>query len=354
MIKVLQIGPDPYKSKGGMASVIKGIVCDDELKDKYDIDYFGSYIDSNVFLRMMYSWSKLLLFFFCKKKYDIYHIHMASYRSAFRKRMYCILAKKRGRVIVHIHGGEFVDFFEHLNNRKRRKIQVVLKNADQVITLSESWKEKICNSIGICNCSVVPNGIDVNYYSRGISTTINKNNVICLSKVCKEKGIYDLVDAIEEVAKYNDKVKCIIAGVGEIDKVNDLIEKKGLENNIKLVGWVDGKTKMYYLAKSSILILPSYHEALPMCVLEGMASGKAIVATRVGAIPEIVKEEINGLLVEPGDVSSLAKTIIRLMSNTETLEKYKNANIKKMACVYSEDITHRKLSTVYEMIIENN
>lgn len=55
------------------------------------------------------------------------------------------------------------------------------------------------------------------------------------------------------------------------------------------------------LKKSATLVLPSYHEGLPMSVLEGMASGKAIISTTVGAIPEVIKEQ-NGILVQPGDV----------------------------------------------------
>lgn len=66
------------------------------------------------------------------------------------------------------------------------------------------------------------------------------------------------------------------------------------------------------LRKSSVLVLPSYNEGLPMAILEGMACGKAIISTTVGAIPEVVKKE-NGILVQPGDVTALANVTLAAM-----------------------------------------
>ena len=105
-----------------------------------------------------------------------------------------------------------------------------------------------------------------------------------------------------------------------------IVEEKKLENNIIIVGWADFDKKLELLKKSSVLVLPSYNEGLPMAILEGMACGKAIISTTVGAIPEVVKEE-NGILIEPGDIKKLSEALIGYCMNQEIVERTGKNNI---------------------------
>ena len=76
-------------------------------------------------------------------------------------------------------------------------------------------------------------------------------------------------------------------------------------------------------------MLPSYNEGLPMSVLEGMASGKAIISTNVGAIPEVIQED-NGILIQPGDIHALADALMKCSSDINMLSHMSAANIKKL------------------------
>ena len=104
-MRVLEIGPSSTGSKGGMATVIQGISESKELNKIHDIDLFDSYIDGNIFTRIIFSIYSYFKFYTVYKKYDLFHIHMASYGSSFRKMYYIkLLKKKNKKVIVHIHG----------------------------------------------------------------------------------------------------------------------------------------------------------------------------------------------------------------------------------------------------------
>ena len=127
------------------------------------------------------------------------------------------------------------------------------------------------------------------------------------------KGVYDLIQAAEKIVGKNSKVKFILCGDGEIQKVRELIEKKGLSKNFEVPGWIEDKEK--YLKKADIFVLPTYHEGLPNAILEAMAAGLPVISTPVGGIPEAVQEGKNGFLINPGEVSRLQEKMLLLMGN---------------------------------------
>lgn len=113
MVKVLVVGPSPTRSKGGMATVIEEIAKDKMLNTKFDIDIYESYVDGNKLRVLLFSMFSFIKFYFTKRNYDVYHIHAASYGSTFRKGWYVHAAKKWGKkVILHIHGAEYMLFYE--------------------------------------------------------------------------------------------------------------------------------------------------------------------------------------------------------------------------------------------------
>ena len=330
-MRVLVIGPSPKKSKGGMATVITEIKDDKELCQKYNIDIFESYIDGGLMIRTLYSIYAFLLFCLTRKGYDIYHIHMASRGSTFRKGLYVHMAKKWGKkVIAHIHGAQYMEFYSEQSSKKQKRVIDILQSADMVIALSDDWKEKFEKTFGLTNCVSLPNGVDTAEFANAVcDLEKNRNIFVFLGRLGERKGAYDLVNAVEIAVKQNKNLKLFMAGDGEIEKIKSMISQKKLGNNIEVVGWIDAKGKKELLKKAATVVLPSYNEGLPMSVLEGMASGKAIISTNVGAIPEVVKEE-NGILIQPGDVQALADALVSCSTDIEMIKHMSSANIKKI------------------------
>lgn len=345
-MKILVIGPSPTRSKGGMATVIEEIAKDKKLNEKFDIDIYESYVDGNKLKVLLFSIVSFIRFYFTKRNYDIYHIHAASYGSTFRKGWYVHAAKKWGKkVILHIHGAEYMIFYEKSN--KKEKIRLILNTADKVIALSEEWKRKFEQTFGLTNCVVLENGIDMARLKSAITNCQeHPHTFVSLGRLGERKGTYDLITAIEQVKIEVPDIKCYLAGDGEIEKCKELIKTKKLENNIIVVGWADFDKKLELLQNSSVLVLPSYNEGLPMAILEGMACGKAIISTTVGAIPEVVKEE-NGILIQPGDTGMLSEALIKYCMNQETVEKIGENNIMLIHTKYSMGAMHQKLAQYY-------
>lgn len=350
-MRILVIGPSPTRSKGGMATVISEIAGDQDLRRKYNIDIYESYIDGDLMTRIIYSIFAFFMFCLTKRHYDIYHIHMASRGSTFRKGYYARMAKKWGKkVIVHIHGAQYMEFFSELSSPKKKKVIKILKSADMVIALSESWKEKFEKEFGLTNCVSLPNGISTDEFIDTIcSMEENRNSFLFMGRLGERKGAYDLLNAVEIAVKRNPNIKLFMAGDGEIDKVKALIAEKNLENNIEVMGWVDFAGKLELLKKCATVILPSYNEGLPMSILEGMAAGKAIISTTVGAIPEVVTTE-NGILLQPGDVIAIANALVACASDPALLAAMGEKNIQKINDKFSMKSMHEKLAHYYERV----
>lgn len=354
-MRVLVVGPSPDKSKGGMATVIKEIRDDAKLNENVDIEIYSSYVDGNKIKVALYSIFSYIRFAFTKRGYDVYHIHAASFGSTFRKGYYLRKIKKWGKkVILHIHGAKYMEFYEGLSNKKKSTVKKILNSADMVIALSETWKQKFDSTFGLNNCVALENGIDMDKLAPAITELKSHQKAfLMLGRLGQRKGVYDLIEAINIVKSSVPNIKLYLAGDGEIEKVSDIIKNKGLQNNIEVVGWADDDKKIKLLSKVSTVILPSYNEGLPMAVLEGMACGKAIISTTVGAIPEVVHKE-NGFLVSPGDVDALASAMIICANDAEIVKSMGLNNLDKIKKSFSMEYMHKKLNELYVKVYDES
>lgn len=349
-MKVLVLGPSAKKSKGGMSTVIGEMKDDKNLCEEFNMDFYESYIDGNKLKVLCFSLYSYLRFCFTgmAKKYDIYHIHAASYGSTFRKLLYIKNIKKYNKkIIFHIHGAEYMKFFEGLSEKNKKKVIDMLNSMDVVVALSDDWKEKFEKTFGISNCVVIENGINMERLAPAISDIAeHRHTMVALGRLGKRKGTYDLINAIELVVKDIPDLKVYLAGDGEIEEVKRVVQQKKIVENVKIIGWIGFEKKLDILRKSVVLLLPSYNEGLPMAILEGMACGKGIISTTVGAIPEVINEK-NGILINAGDIKGLAYAIIKLSQDDIMLKNMSKNNIKKIEDIYSVNIMHKKIRNVY-------
>lgn len=352
-MKILIVGPSPTRSKGGMATVIEEIVNDEKLNKQYDIDVYESYIDGNIFVRIFYSFFAFIKFCLTKKNYDLYHVHVASRGSTFRKGLYIDVIKKwKKKVILHIHGAQYLSFFDSISVHKQKRVIEILKNADLVIALSEYWKSAFEEKFNLTNCRVLENGIDMTRLAPAIQDSrLHQEAFLALGRIGQRKGTYDLIRAVEVARKTVPNIKCYLAGDGDIDKARNLIKSKHLEDNIQVVGWANFEKKLELLKAVSTVVLPSYDEGLPMSILEGMACGKTIISTPVGAIPEVVTKE-NGILVPVGNVKALSEAMIRCCVDEAMMNNVSKENIEKIKNNYSMECMHKKLLAFYHDLEE--
>lgn len=174
--------------------------------------------------------------------------------------------------------------------------------------------------------------------------------VIMVSRMLRDKGVEEFVQAAQLVKKTNNEVDFLL--VGEADEGNPTsISHNQLENWNKdgIVKWLGARTDIAKLLTSShIACLPSYREGLPKSLIEAAAAGRPIVTTDVPGCREVVTEEVNGFLVPPQDSKSLATAINKLLADPSLREKMGITNRLKAELEFANEIIIQQTHAVYD------
>lgn len=236
------------------------------------------------------------------------------------------------KIIYTIHG--FV-FNEPLPTWKKmvylRAEKFSAKYKDRLICVSEFDRQTgIKNQIGNENKLVtINNGITKLDFlpkdeaRKRLGLPLDKIIIGTIANFYPTKGLTYLIPAAKIiVARYPNTFFRII-GFGQLkNRLNDEVKKLGLENQL-LIDRIDTSDGGYkYLLAFDIYALPSIKEGFPFAILEAMRAGLPIVATEVGGVPEMIKNEVNGLIVKPADPAALAKAIINLLENKNLATKF--------------------------------
>jgi glycosyltransferase involved in cell wall biosynthesis len=254
---------------------------------------------------------------------DLVHAHMTTRGSVLRKGILCSLAWLIGLpVVVHMHGADFFEFYEARPVAQRRLIGWALRRARHVVVLGESWRRFLIDRVGLDagRVSVVLNGVAAPP-KRPARRHEGPTRILFLGRIGDRKGVPELLQALALPALQALDWQATIAGDGEVGRLTGMALALDLGDRVSLPGWVGRDAAQALLAEADILVLPSHHEALPIAVIEALAHGVAVVATPVGAVPEILTHERDALLVQPGDVAALAQAMGRLIEEPALRER---------------------------------
>ncbi|MBU1933605.1 MAG: glycosyltransferase [Candidatus Omnitrophica bacterium] len=355
--RVLMMGPR-FDVKGGVSSFARYCI-ESELSVKFDLGYIPTTIDGNIILKSFYFIRCLTLYLIrlvWERHIRIVHIYTSSRGSFYRKAIILLMAKVfRKRTIFHIEAGSFDVFYDTGHSLRRFSVRRILDLSDSIVVLSNTWLSEMSRMTSNRNIKVIPNSVDTLLLKRmALKRDSSLMNVLTLGRLGWRKGTYDILDTIPLVIKELPEAKFYLAGDGDLGGVKRICEKKGIDKNVVISGWLRGEKLLKALENASIFLLPSYHEGLPVAIVEAMASGLPIVSTRVGGIPEAVKENVNGLLIEPGQKEKLARNIITLLKDKELREKMGRNNIKRMETDFSIKRIIEKLSSEYEFLLKDD
>ncbi|MCK4825792.1 glycosyltransferase, partial [bacterium] len=204
-----------------------------------------------------------------------------------------------------------------------RSMSVVDK---KILSVSEAVKEKMVREAFFSRdrIRVLHSGVDLSRFTNCQSGKIRRE--LCLSdkaivigivaRLSEEKGIGSLLETMPDVLKRYPNLHLLIAGDGPIkSELQDLSIRIGLEQNVIFLGYRNDIAE--FMTDLDLLVMPSLTEGFPLTLLEGMAAGLPIVATRVGGIPEIITDGREGILVPPREPDALAKAIIIVLRGKE-------------------------------------
>lgn len=309
-------------ARGGMTTVVESYK-KDGFFDSQNIRLISTHSDGSrykeiwVFLKAFISLFYQLLF----KSVVLVHIHSASKGSFWRKSLFSILALTfKKPVIFHLHGASMEYFYSSLPMIFQKYVRWVLERVTCVIVLSQSWKVYIAKIAPNSNIEVVNNYVTLPELGGKIDICESQNKkvtILFLGIVGKRKGVYDIIDAVTQIAQTNRNFEVLIGGNGEVDKARKEAKRKKIDDIIHFLGWVNAEKKEVLLSQADIYILPSYNEGLPMSLLEAMSWAVPVISTSVGGIPELIRNDTDGLVIEPGDIDGLSGSLLKLMLSKE-------------------------------------
>lgn len=178
--------------------------------------------------------------------------------------------------------------------------------------------------------------------------------VVTAGRFVWAKGFDDLVNAFHILAKKIPNVYCLIAGDGKLYKdVKSKIEAVGLQERVILLGHISREDVLSLINASDIFVMSSRTEGTPMVLLEAASLNKPILATNVGGIPELFKNEEECLLVSPGDPKALASNMERLLIDRKLSDRLANAANIKVKRDFSISSQVRETMSVYNLALSN-
>ncbi len=229
-------------------------------------------------------------------------------------------------------------------------LKLTLTKAKFVDTNSVYLKKLTLKTFPGLKITVIPNGVDAKIFFPAKKLP-SKPVILSSSRLGQRKGVEYLVKAMPIVLKSLPEAQLILAGEGvEKESLKRLTNELGLDKQVKFLGQVEHRKLPEIYRKSSLFVLPSLSESLSNSLLEALACGLPVVATKVGGNPELVTKQ-NGILVPPADSQVLAWAIIKLLQNQKLKDKMSQANLNE-AQKYSWQKTAREYLALYEKMVK--
>lgn len=254
---------------------------------------------------------------------DVVHTH--DFTSLFLFSLASRLGALPARLVVSLHGGHV-----RLSPGKQALHSALLRRCDVAIGVSQRQVERLRAQLGTRASLIhIPYGVepmpmhpstDDREAACAPSPLSDGPVVVMAARFEKPKDQDSLVCAMRQIAEAFTSVECILAGSGRrLRTIQALVAEQGLDRNVR---FVVGTTEVgAIISQADVCVLSSFHEGLPICILEYMAAHKPVVASDVGGVCEMVRNEKEGFLVEPGDPDALADRIAFLLRDPATAKQ---------------------------------
>ncbi len=351
-IKVLMAGPD-REVHGGISAVVNELYSAG-LDEKVELKYIGTMKEGSKLKKLFVAAFAYARFLKELPWCDVAHVHFSSDASFFRKAYFIRAAHRKGKkIVLHQHGGDFKTFYgQEISEKKKKFVRDILSMGDVMLVLTSGWKDYFSKLTDAERIVVFPNGIKISGKDQNVGVSEMEkdyNSVLFLGRICKDKGIDELLDAMKEIHMANKDAHLYIGGIYE----EEIYRKKIEECNgfVTYLGWIKDKEKDNYLNKCGILVLPSYYEGFPVSIIEAMYAGSAVVASNVGGIPEIIQDGVDGTLISPKDSAALRDAILKLMNDNELAKSYGLNGKQKVLKNYSVEKNIERLTEIYNKLM---
>jgi len=352
----------PVEVACGISSAVRAVV-GSSLRDHYDIDListfraqsnrtlpgriaFGLWLTVKTAVRMIHSDAVLA------------DIHAVSDRSLLSHAAIMFGARLAGRpAILRIHGGDFDRVFEKASGLHRLLIRFILRSATRVVLLSDSWRARVKAIEPRAVLDVIPNGVDCSLFEPSAQRPPRQcKTILFLANFCERKGHFEALAAIARLARHYPQAVLRLGGEDRDPGTRKLLEQEaarlGISHAVQFLGIVSGDTKLQALRDADVLILPSHTENMPVSIIEGMAAALPVVATAVGAVPEMIKDGQTGFVVRPRDANALAERLEQLFREPELARSLGRNGQSHARATWDSGVIATRTLALYELLCD--
>lgn len=261
-------------------------------------------------------------------------------RAFWRDLAYLLVARGCGaRVLLQVHGGALPREFCGGKAWLTAIVRTALRLPDAVVVLARCELDAYREFVPGQHVVAIPNAIDAMPFAALARRRPDPKAALRLAyvgRLARGKGLDELLLGLKLVRERGMRVRLAVAGSGpEEDRLRRLADEYALGRDAAFLGPVRGQRKLELLAAADAAVLPSYGEGLPVALLESMAAGLAVIATPVGAIPDVVTDGVHGLLIAPRDAEAVARAIAQLAADRRLLVRMGEAARARVASAYS-------------------
>jgi glycosyltransferase involved in cell wall biosynthesis len=238
--------------------------------------------------------------------------------------------------------------------------RLALRKFDRVVAISDPLFEILIGSgVEAGRVQMIANGVEIDRF-RDAKPTLRDELALgddalvgFVGRLVPGKGGEVLLRAAQQVLRVSPSTKFVFVGDGPSRHAWESLAKElGISDQAVFAGVRSDMPGVY--SSFQLLALPSLSEAMPMCVLEAMAAGKPVVASKVGAIPKMVDPGQTGLLVDPGDIDGLSDAIIKILKDRELARQMGKNGSTRARQLFSADAMAREYEDLYRQVTDSH
>jgi len=267
--------------------------------------------------------------------------------------------------VTTVHGG---DVFSLQGRALRPFKKLALRGSNAVTVNSSATSQSIDDLVGIqVKRQLIPMGTDVRDPDPQVTDSVKRQYrsedgplLVFVGRLVPEKGVFDVLEALRIVKREHPGATALIIGEGPSKSaLQELADSAGLAGSVDFAGWVNPDEVVSHMAAGDVVVGPSkpspdgWVEAFGLTMVEAMASGTPLVATRSGGIPDVVLDGETGFLVEPGRVDAIALAINRLVEDSALTSRITTAARARARSHFSREASAAAFSDLFETVIES-
>ncbi len=292
-----------------------------------------------------------------RERVDLIHAHQ--YTPFF----YSLLARflyRRPPVLFTEHGRHFPDY---PRPKRRAGNRLLLEQRDRVVGVGQAVRQALIHNEGIParRVGVIYNGIDLDGFGNGahdraavrrdLGVAADDFVILLVARLDYLKDHATAVRTIQRVAQSRPNAKLVLVGEGpEKARIEALVAQQQLGAQVRFLGLRKDVARL--LRGADLFLLTSISEGIPLTVIEAMAAGLPVVATRVGGLAEVVADGTTGCLAPSGDDAALAEQVLRLADEPALRHRLGEAGRQRAAGLFSEDQMHAAYFQLYKDMID--